>query len=207
MNGYTDGCRDGLNEIEAKILKYITESIRTDGYSPSVRDIQRSLDIKSTSTAQLYINRLEEKGYITKANCKSRSIRLNEEMLPFGRVPILGRITAGMPILATENFEGYINFAAETVHCRPEDLFALRVSGESMREAGIMDGDIVIVEKTPYAQNGQIVVAMIDDSATVKTFYRENGHFRLQPENHTMQPIIADDVSVLGRVVASMRTY
>lgn len=128
-------------------------------------------------------------------------------MLPFGRVPILGRITAGMPILATENFEGYINFAAETVHCRPEDLFALRVSGESMREAGIMDGDIVIVEKTPYAQNGQIVVAMIDDSATVKTFYRENGHFRLQPENHTMQPIIADDVSVLGRVVASMRTY
>lgn len=207
MNGYTDGCRDGLNEIETKILKYITESIRTDGYSPSVRDIQRSLGIKSTSTAQLYINRLEEKGYITKANCKSRSIRLNEEMLPFGRVPILGRITAGMPILATENFEGYINFAAETVHCRPEDLFALRVSGESMREAGIMDGDIVIVEKTPYAQNGQIVVAMIDDSATVKTFYRENGHFRLQPENHTMQPIIADDVSVLGRVVASMRTY
>ncbi len=207
MNGYTDGCRDGLNEIEAKILKYITESIRTDGYSPSVRDIQRSLGIKSTSTAQLYINRLEEKGYITKANCKSRSIRLNEEMLPFGRVPILGRITAGMPILATENFEGYINFAAETVHCRPEDLFALRVSGESMREAGIMDGDIVIVEKTPYAQNGQIVVAMIDDSATVKTFYRENGHFRLQPENQTMQPIIADDVSVLGRVVASMRTY
>lgn len=207
MNGYTDGCRDGLNEIEAKILKYITESIRTDGYSPSVRDIQRSLGIKSTSTAQLYINRLEEKGYITKANCKSRSIRLNEEMLPFGRVPILGRITAGMPILATENFEGYINFAAETVHCRPEDLFALRVAGESMREAGIMDGDIVIVEKTPYAQNGQIVVAMIDDSATVKTFYRENGHFRLQPENHTMQPIIADDVSVLGRVVASMRTY
>lgn len=207
MNGYTDGCRDGLNEIEAKILKYITESIRTDGYSPSVRDIQRSLGIKSTSTAQLYINRLEEKGYITKANCKSRSIRLNEEMLPFGRVPILGRITAGMPILATENFEGYIKFAAETVHCRPEDLFALRVSGESMREAGIMDGDIVIVEKTPYAQNGQIVVAMIDDSATVKTFYRENGHFRLQPENHTMQPIIADDVSVLGRVVASMRTY
>lgn len=207
MNGYTDGCRDGLNEIEAKILKYITESIRTDGYSPSVRDIQRSLGIKSTSTAQLYINRLEEKGYITKANCKSRSIRLNEEMLPFGRVPILGRITAGVPILATENFEGYINFAAETVHCRPEDLFALRVSGESMREAGIMDGDIVIVEKTPYAQNGQIVVAMIDDSATVKTFYRENGHFRLQPENHTMQPIIADDVSVLGRVVASMRTY
>lgn len=207
MNGYTDGCRDGLNEIEAKILKYITESIRTDGYSPSVRDIQRSLGIKSTSTAQLYINRLEEKGYITKANCKSRSIRLNEEMLPFGRVPILGRITAGMPILATENFEGYINFAAETVHCRPEELFALRVSGESMREAGIMDGDIVIVEKTPYAQNGQIVVAMIDDSATVKTFYRENGHFRLQPENHTMQPIIADDVSVLGRVVASMRTY
>ena len=207
MNGYTDGCRDGLNEIEAKILKYITESIRTDGYSPSVRDIQRSLGIKSTSTAQLYINRLEEKGYITKANCKSRSIRLNEEMIPFGRVPILGRITAGMPILATENFEGYINFAAETVHCRPEELFALRVSGESMREAGIMDGDIVIVEKTPYAQNGQIVVAMIDDSATVKTFYRENGHFRLQPENHTMQPIIADDVSVLGRVVASMRTY
>ena len=207
MNGYTDGCRDGLNEIEAKILKYITESIRTDGYSPSVRDIQRSLGIKSTSTAQLYINRLEEKGYITKANCKSRSIRLNEEMLPFGRVPILGRITAGMPILATENFEGYINFAAETVHCRPEDLFALRVSGESMREAGIMDGDIVIVEKTPYAQNGQIVVAMIDDSATVKTFYRENGHFRLQQENHTMQPIIAYDVSVMGRVVASMRTY
>lgn len=196
-----------LNETESRVLEYIKESIKKYGYSPSVRDIQRAAEIKSSSTAYLVIERLEEKGYITKENSKSRSIRINETGIPEHAVPLLGRITAGIPVLAEENFEGYIDFAARTVNCRQDELFALKVSGESMREAGIMDGDTVVVQKTPYAENGQIVVAMIDDSATVKTFYRENGHFRLQPENNTMEPIIVEEVAVLGKVVACVRVY
>lgn len=201
FHGHSD-----LTDAEKRVLGYIEVSIRDRGYSPSVRDIQRSLEIKSSSTVQLLIEHLEEKGYITKAGGKSRSIRLNS-VSSEGRVPLLGRITAGVPILAEENFEGYIEFSARAVHCDPKELFALRVVGTSMIEAGIMDGDTVIVNKTGYAENGQIVVAMIEDCATVKTFYREDGHFRLQPENRTMEPIIADEVTVLGRVVASIRLY
>ena len=122
-------------------------------------------------------------------------------------MPLLGAITAGSPILAVENFDGYVDLPWNGSKYSSEELFALKVKGESMVEAGIFDGDIVIVQKSSYADNGKIVVALIDDEATVKTFYREDGHFRLQPENRTMKPIIVDDVSLLGIVVASFRQY
>ena len=123
------------------------------------------------------------------------------------RIPILGRVTAGMPILATENFDGYVDFPTVKDSGRTDGLFALRVYGTSMVEAGILDGDVVIVEKTETADSGEIVVAMIEDEATVKTFYKENGHYRLQPENSTMQPILVDSVQILGRVITSLRYY
>ena len=124
-----------------------------------------------------------------------------------GQIPILGRVTAGVPILATENFDGYVDFPTPRSTAQTDRLFALRVCGTSMIEAGILDGDLVIVEKCESADNGQIVVALVEDSATVKTFYKENGHFRLQPENPTMEPIIVDEVFILGRVVANFRFY
>lgn len=196
-----------LNEKERKMLDYITESIKSEGYSPSVRDIRSALGIKSTATVHAYLERLEEKGYIQKQNGKSRTLRIEEEFrAPAARqVPIIGRVTAGMPILAVENFDGYVDFT-EGKYSK-EELFALKVTGESMIEAGIFDGDIVIVRQQNVAENGEIVVALVDDSATVKTFYREDGHFRLQPENSTMEPIIVESLSVLGKVVASIRYY
>ena len=196
-----------LNDKEQRMLDYITESIRTDGYSPTVRDIREALGIKSTATVHAYLSKLEEKGYIQKQNGKSRTLRIGEELsAPTTRqIPIIGRVTAGMPILAVENFDGYVDFTEGKY--RKEELFALKVTGTSMIEAGILDGDIVIVRQQSVAENGEIVVALVDDSATVKTFYKENGHFRLQPENSTMEPIIVESLSILGKVVASIRYY
>ena len=195
-----------LNEKEKKIYKFIVDCINTEGYSPSVRDICAALEIKSTSTVHMYIKKLKEKGYLKKNDNISRSLRPDTIDAVY-RVPILGKVTAGQPITAIENHEGYFSFSSDGVNYEGENLFALRVSGTSMIEAGILDGDIVIVERTPVAENGQIIVAMVDDSATVKTFYKENGRFRLQPENSTMEPIIVDEVVILGRVVASCRYY
>ena len=198
---------ENLTLTEERVLNYISASINEKGYSPSVRDIQTALEIKSSASVQLYIERLESKGYITKENGRSRSIRLTRPDVPINAVPLVGRVTAGMPVLAEECFDGFITFAATSVNCRQEDLFALRISGRSMQDAGILDGDVVIVEKGSYAENGQIVVAMIEDEATVKTFYKENGKYRLQPENSEMQPIYTDEVTLLGRVVACIRIY
>ena len=195
-----------LNEKEKKIYKFIVDCINTEGYSPSVRDICAALEIKSTSTVHMYIKKLKEKGYLKKNDNISRSLRPDTIDAVY-RVPILGKVTAGQPITAIENHEGYFSFSSDGVKYEGENLFALRVSGTSMIEAGILDGDIVIVERTPVAENGQIIVAMVDDSATVKTFYKENGRFRLQPENSSMEPIIVDEVVILGRVVASCRYY
>lgn len=195
-----------LTEKEKQIYKYIVDCISNDGYSPSVRDICNALGIKSTSTVHLYIGKLKDKGYLKKSDNISRSLRPSVSEATY-RVPIVGKVTAGMPITAVENFEGYYNFTSDGRFYDSENLFALRVSGKSMIEAGILDGDIVIVERTPVAENGQIIVALVDDSATVKTFYKENGRFRLQPENSEMAPIIVDEVAVLGRVVASVRYY
>lgn len=199
-----------LNEKEREMYEYIAECIRSEGYAPSVRDIQSQLSIKSTATVHSYLGRLERAGYIIREQGKSRTIRIREEDDRFGdtvRIPILGRVTAGIPILAEQQLEGYIKLPLGKVKYNNNEIFALRVKGESMIEAGIMDGDIVVVRRTQYAENGTIVVAMVDDEATVKQFYRENGHFRLQPRNPDMNPIIVDEVAILGIVVACTRYY
>lgn len=196
-----------LTERERRVYDYICGVIEKNGYSPSVRDIKNALGIKSTSTVHSYIERLESKGYITREQGKSRTLRT--ENLPKTRtvkIPILGQVAAGLPILATENLDGYVEFSlpADTASA---ELFALRVKGQSMIEAGIMDGDVVIVDRTCYVENGTIAVVLVDDEATVKTFFKEDGHFRLRPENREMKPIIVKDAAILGKVIASVRYY
>jgi repressor LexA len=197
-----------LTKKEKMVFDYLVTSINENGYAPSVRDICASLGIKSTSSAHLYLHNLETKGFIEQDAGKKRTIRLCVPYTKaFGRVPLLGSITAGTPILAVENFDGYVDIPWKNAKYSGDELFALKVKGESMIDAGILDGDVVIVRKSSYADNGQIVVALIEDEATVKTFYREGGHFRLQPENKTMEPIIVSEVALLGIVVASFRQY
>ena len=196
-----------LKPQEKRVFDYVATSINENGYAPSVRDIQNSLGFKSTSTVHMYLNRLEEFGLIRKEDGKSRAITLEGGTAAADRVPVLGKVTAGLPILAEENFDGFVEFATPTRQYDPKDLFALRVSGTSMIDVGIMDGDYVIVNKTDCAENGEIVVALIEDSATVKTFYREDGHFRLQPENDEYEPILVESLTILGRVIASIRFY
>ena len=189
---------------EQKVLDYIKNFRLEYGFAPSVRDICRDLNYKSTSTVHMYLNRLERFGYITKEDGKSRSITLHSDVPKVTAVPLVGTVAAGLPILAEENFEGYVGFVGSS---RSDELFALKVKGESMIEAGILDGDVVIAEKTCYADNGDMVIALVEDEATVKTFFRENGHYRLQPENSEMEPIIVDEVMILGKVVGVQRSY
>ena len=202
-----------LTPKEQLIFDYIKENLKKNGYSPSIRDIRTALDIKSTSTVHTYLERLERKGYIHKENGKSRTLRIEDAMDEGaavnrnGLVPILGKVTAGQPILAVENYEGFISYPEGEGRSHDAQLFALRVTGSSMIEAGILDGDLVIVERTETAENGQIVVALVDDSATVKVFYKEEGHYRLQPRNAAMEPIIVEEVTILGKVLASVRYY
>ena len=195
-----------LTPRERSVYEYIKNSLTDNGYAPSVRDIRDALGFKSTSTVHMYLTRLDEKGFINRDGGKSRAIYM-DGISASNQVPLVGKVTAGKPILAEEDFDGYISFCASSVGCRPENLFALNVKGESMIEAGILDGDVVIVDKRTYAENGEIVVALIGDEATVKTFYKEDGHYRLQPENKTMEPIIVENVMILGKVVASVRMY
>lgn len=200
-----------LNPKEQRFYDYITETIRTEGYPPSVRDIQQALSIKSTSTVHAYIQRLEEKGAIIKSDRKSRSLRVSDPT-PTRRdtahIPVVGTVAAGLPILAAENIESYIDVPLTKRSMRSSDLFALRVKGESMIGVGIMDGDIIVVRKECVAEDGEIVVALIGDEATVKTFYREDGYFRLQPENPTMEPIIVrEELIILGKVISVHRFY
>ena len=197
-----------LTEKEQRILDYIKGTIDANGYSPTVRDIRNALGIKSTSTVFSYLARLEDKGYIVRESGKSRTIRIDDQDTPPSqiiRVPILGRVRAGLPILAEENLDGYVNFIPN--RRTDAELFALRVVGSSMIEAGIIDGDIVIVEQSSTAEDGDRIVALIDDEATVKDFYREEHGFRLQPRNRDMRPIYTKELTVLGRVIASVRYY
>ena len=199
-----------FNEKENEILEYINDTIRNEGYSPTVRDIQNALGIKSTSTVHSYLCRLEEKGLIKKDQGKSRSLRTSEKNADdrrTARVPLVGQVRAGMPILAVENYEGYVDFPLMNRSFGANELFALRITGNSMIEAGILDGDIIVVRKESTASNGDIVVAIVEDGATVNTFYKENGHFRLQPENSSLEPIIVDEVYILGKVIANLRFY
>ena len=201
---------NNLTEREREIFEYIKTTIRNEGYAPSVRDICTALNMKSTSTVHTYLARLEEKGVIQKDAGKSRTLRVDSPSSTSAstvRVPILGKVAAGMPILAVENYDGYIDFPRPSSRLSANDMFALKVQGESMIEIGIMDGDLIVVEKCNTASDGDIIVALVEDEATVKTFYREDNRFRLQPENSSMKPIYVDELIVLGKVVASMRFY
>lgn len=199
-----------LTPKERAVYEFVESTIANKGYAPTVRDICAALGIKSTSTAHLYLSKLDEKGYIHKNVGKSRAVSL--EYSKFGsdektvRIPLMGKVTAGVPITAVQNYEGYVDFP-QSMCSGMSNMFALRVEGESMKEAGILDGDIVIVEGRQYAENGEIVVAMIDDEATVKRYFREKDRIRLQPENSTMKPIYSRDVCVLGKVIANFRFY
>ncbi|MBE6845165.1 MAG: transcriptional repressor LexA [Ruminococcus sp.] len=192
-----------LNQTAIDIYNFIKQSIN-DGYPPTVREICAALDIKSTSTVHKYINQLALEGYLEKQDNQNRALRLcGEKKIS---VPLVGEIAAGTPILAIENITEYISFSSDRYYSG--DLFALKIKGESMINIGIFDGDIVIIEKTGYAENGDVVAALVDDeNATVKTFFRENGHFRLQPENDDMEPIISDNVQILGKVAALIRYF
>lgn len=193
-----------LNDTQRRIYDFLVER-SADGIPPSVREIGTAVGLRSTSSVQANLDALEEKGYITRDPMLRRSIRIVGQNDNITQVPIVGTVTAGAPILAVESIEGYFPYTGSVSRDKP--LFALHVRGESMIEAGILDGDLVIAEKTPYARNGDLVVALVEDEATVKTFYKEDGYYRLQPENPSYMPIIVSDVSILGKVVAVMRYY
>ncbi len=188
---------------QAELLRYITDRVN-DGLPPTVREICGEFGIKSTSSAHKYLKELVAAGYITMGEGTNRSIRLVQRERTV-QVPLLGLVTAGQPILAVEQVEEYIPFRYNKGDST--QLFALHVRGESMIDAGILDGDIIVARKTPAASNGEIVVAMVEDEATVKRFFKENGHYRLQPENSTMEPIIVPEVSILGKVISVIRNY
>lgn len=192
-----------LTKSQQKVYDYILECAQQSRV-PSVREICLATGLKSTSTVHLHLKSLEEKGLIEREKGFNRCIKVSKTEAST-QIPVVGRVTAGVPILAVEEIETYIPIS-ESVR-RGRELFALRVMGESMLGAGILDGDIVIVHRTPVANNGDIVVAMIDEEATVKRFYKEDGYFRLQPENDAFEPIIADEVVLLGTVIALYRTF
>ena len=190
-----------ITENERKVFEFIKQRLE-EGYPPTVREICAQFGYRSTSTAHRYIKSLAEKGFLEKSSNRNRAIKLTGSTGIKG--PLVGTVTAGTPITAIEYVEEYINFQPARNYSDP--LFALKVKGDSMINAAILDGDIVVVEQSPYAQNGEIVVALVDgQDATVKTFYKEDGRFRLQPENDTMDPIIVDKVDVLGKVVGVIR--
>lgn len=192
------------SEKKMQILDFIRREIDDKGYPPSVREICLAVGLKSTSTVHAHLNRLEEEGYIRRDATKPRALELTDTATVRGRsVPLVGRVTAGMPILAQQNIEEYYMLPQNLVG--GDEVFILSVQGESMIEAGILDGDFVIVRRQSRAENGDIVVAMIDDEATVKRIFYEKTRVRLQPENSAMQPIYARDVTVLGRVIALFR--
>ena len=200
-----------LTKRQEDTLKYIKEYIVSHGYPPTVREIATELNVSSPATVQTHLDRLADKGYIKKGSNKNRTIELmvdNEYSKSTDSVidvPLLGKITAGSPIEAIENPDEYFSLPAQLVP-RKKEVFTLLVDGESMIEAGILDGDIVIVERANTARNGEIVVAMTEDNeVTLKTFYKETNHFRLQPENSTMEPIILNNVFILGKAIGLYR--
>ena len=193
-----------ISNTQKKIYEFLVEKSQ-GGVPPSIREIGAAVGLKSTSTVHAHLVALEKAGYIMRDPLLKRAIRILGQDDTYTQVPLIGTVTAGIPILAVEQIEGYIPYGGRVSRDKP--LFALKVRGESMLWAGIHDGDIVIAEKTPYASNGDIVVAMLEDEATVKRFFKENGHFRLQPENDEFEPIITNEVAILGKVVSLIRYY
>lgn len=193
---------------QKEILEYIKECILKKGYPPAVREICEAVHLKSTSSVHSHLETLEENGYIRRDPTKPRAIEILDDEFALTRremvqIPLLGTVAAGQPILAQENIEDYFPIPASLLP--NADLFMLTVKGDSMVNVGIFEGDRVIVEQTPSARNGEIVVALVEDGATVKRFYKEEGHYRLQPENDLLDPIILDHVEVLGKVIGLFR--
>lgn len=203
----------GYGKISAKqqeILDYIKDEILKKGYPPTVREICETVHLKSTSSVHSHLETLEKNGYIRRDPTKPRAIEICDDSFQMVRtemvsIPVIGNVAAGQPIFAEENIQEYYPVPAEAVPIGKS--FILNVRGESMINAGIFDGDKIFVNVTNDAHNGDIVVALIDDSATVKTFYKENGHIRLQPENDTMSPIIVDNCLIIGKVYGVMRFF
>ncbi|MBQ3133919.1 MAG: transcriptional repressor LexA [Clostridia bacterium] len=191
-----------LNEKQQKVLTYLQDRAQ-EGVPPSVREICLATGIKSTSTVHSYLRLLEDEGYISRESGLNRAIRMPGENI--ARIPLLGKVTAGMPILAVQDVEDYVPYSGGRFPA--SEMFALRVSGTSMINAGILNNDIVIVHRTPVAENGDIIVALVGDEATVKRVYWENNQVRLQPENPEFAPIIVNEVVVLGKVVSLLRSF
>ena len=199
---------DGKDK-QSEIYEFLKAYTENKGYPPSVREICEAVSLKSTSTVHGHLKRLEEKGLIKRDPSKPRALEIAELSTPKKEmisIPIVGKITAGLPILATENVEDTFSLPLDFIK-HDRELFMLRVSGESMIKAGINDKDLAIIESCSDAANGEIVVALIDDSATIKRFYKEKDHIRLQPENDSMDPIIVDNCSILGKLVGIYRAY
>lgn len=200
---------DRIGQKQKEILEYLKSEIKSKGYPPSVREICKAVGLRSTSTVHGHLSRLEQRGLIRRDPTKPRAI----EILDTGgapnsgelvHVPIIGKVTAGVPILAVENIEDY--FPLPISYVNNDEVYMLKVQGQSMIDAGICDGDLIIVNKQPNANNGDIVVALLDDSVTVKRFFKEKKFVRLQPENPTMSPIYVKDIKILGKVKGLFRT-
>ncbi len=199
-----------ISAKQQEILEYIKEEILHKGYPPAVREICEAVHLRSTSSVHAHLETLENKGYIRRDATKPRAIEIVDDQFNLTRrelvnVPIVGQVAAGQPILAEENIEDYFPIPAGMMPNK--ESFMLKVKGESMINAGILNGDLILVQQQTTAENGDKVVALIDDSATVKTYYKEDGHYRLQPENDYMDPIIVDEVSILGKVFGVFRIF
>ena len=199
-----------ISAKQQEILQYIKDEILSKGYPPAVREICKAVHLKSTSSEHAHLETLEKKGYIRRDPTKPRAIEIIDDDFNLVRreiinVPVIGQIAAGEPIYAEQNIEGYFPILPEDMPAG--NAFMLNVRGDSMINIGIFDGDRILVKEQHTASNGEVVVALVEDSATVKTFYKEDGHYRLQPENDTLDPIIVDQVEILGKVVGLFRTY
>lgn len=200
---------DNLNKKQFEILEFIKRELNKKGYPPSLREICKAVDLKSTSTVHGHLERLEKKGFIRRDATKPRAIEVLDGSSftyfkkELAELPVVGKVTAGQPILAQENIEDFIPVPVEFVG--NNDSFILIVKGNSMIDAGIFDKDYVIVSQQSHADNGDIVVALLEDEATIKRFYKENGHFRLQPENKLYKPLIVDNLMILGKVIGVFR--
>lgn len=197
-----------ITQKQSEILEYIKSQILNKGYPPSVRDICQAVNLKSTSSVHAHLESLEKNGYIRRDPTKSRTIEIIDDNFNLSRrevvnIPLIGQVAAGQPLLAVENVAEYFPVPAE--YMPNGETFMLKVKGDSMVNMGIYDGDQIIVKKQNTASNGEVIVALVDDSATVKRFYKENGHIRLQPENEFMDPIIVDDCEILGKVIGLIR--
>lgn len=197
-----------ITDKQQEILEFVRKSIMNSGYPPTVREIGEAVHLRSTSSVQSHLDALEKNGYIRRNPMRSRSIEIMDD--DYGlyhgevvRVPLVGHVAAGEPLLAEQNIDGYYPFPSNQLP--KNSLFLLRVRGESMINMGIYDGDLILVEQGETARNGDVVVALVEDSATVKRFYKENGHIRLQPENDEMEPIIVPDCRIIGHVIGLLR--